>query len=532
MPQLTRDSTDDNSQSFLIDDGLQRPKKSSLEKWKIMVVDDEEEVHSITRLVLRGFSFDGLDSVLLSCYSGEDAKRLIQEHPDTAVMLLDVVMETDQAGLDVVRFVRKELCNGLVRIILRTGQPGQAPEWRVIVEYDINDYKEKNELTAQKLVTAITSALRSYKDLRTIERLYRESKRREDLYSAVLNSSADAIVIYDMSKNVQYVNPSFTEIFGWSLTEVFGKPIPFIPNADIEVTDTILHRIMQESDPVSGIQAKLMTKDRRVLEISLSGARYHDHEKLPAGLSLILRDVTAQREAERNLELERTERGFIRDTFGQYLSDEVVNEILQCSGTYNLGGEVRDVTVLVSDLRGFTAITESLPATDILKMVNTYLEKMIQVIFDFGGTISEFLGDGILVFFGAPRFHADHPKRAVMCALEMQETMQEVNEHNLLLKLPQLTMGIGINSGELVLGSVGSEKRKQYGAVGKGINVAFRVEGKTRPGEILITEAVKGRLGDEFVFGSSWNENLKGVGGSTLYQVIGYNGTSILKAGA
>jgi response regulator RpfG family c-di-GMP phosphodiesterase len=137
--------------------------------WKLLIVDDEEDVHSITRMVLEGFEFEGGHLEFLSAFSAEEGRRVLAANPDVAVMLLDVVMETGHAGLDLARQVREELGNRLVRIILRTGQPGQAPERQVIINYDINDYKSKSELTAQKLFTAVTTGIRSYRDLRAID---------------------------------------------------------------------------------------------------------------------------------------------------------------------------------------------------------------------------------------------------------------------------------------------------------------------------------------------------------------------------
>jgi adenylate cyclase len=136
--------------------------------WKLLVVDDEAAVHDVTRLALAAFSFEGRPLRLLSAYSAAEAEARLAEHPDTAVILLDVVMETDGAGLDFVHHVRTVERNHLVRIILRTGQPGHAPENRVIVEYDINDYKHKADLTSQRLFTSVIGALRSYRDLRYI----------------------------------------------------------------------------------------------------------------------------------------------------------------------------------------------------------------------------------------------------------------------------------------------------------------------------------------------------------------------------
>ena len=138
--------------------------------WKLLIVDDEEEVHVITRMVLEGLTFSGKGLTFLSAYSGVQARELMREHGDIAVVLLDVVMETGQAGLELVEFIRSELCNRCVRIILRTGQPGQAPEREVITRYDINDYKHKTELTAQKLFSTVTTAIRSYRDLHVIEK--------------------------------------------------------------------------------------------------------------------------------------------------------------------------------------------------------------------------------------------------------------------------------------------------------------------------------------------------------------------------
>ncbi|MBF0153965.1 MAG: hypothetical protein HQL64_09530 [Magnetococcales bacterium] len=133
--------------------------------WKLLIIDDDVDIHAITKTVLRYITFEGMPLECISGYSGADARRLMREHTDTAIILLDVIMETDRAGLDVVRYVREELNNHLVRIILRTGQSGQAPEKEVVSGYDINDYREKSDLSSRRLVTSIILGLRSYRDL-------------------------------------------------------------------------------------------------------------------------------------------------------------------------------------------------------------------------------------------------------------------------------------------------------------------------------------------------------------------------------
>jgi signal transduction histidine kinase/response regulator of citrate/malate metabolism len=150
---------------YLIEDTGTAPEASTARKWKVAVIDDDPAVHEGTRFALSDYELRGQTLEILSAYSAAEGRSLMRDHPDIAAVLLDVIMETDAAGLDLVDYIRNELHNETVRIILRTGQPGQAPERRVIVQYDINDYKAKTELTADKLFTSLTAALRSYQQL-------------------------------------------------------------------------------------------------------------------------------------------------------------------------------------------------------------------------------------------------------------------------------------------------------------------------------------------------------------------------------
>ncbi|MDF0553549.1 ATP-binding protein [Kamptonema sp. UHCC 0994] len=152
------------------------------ESWKILIVDDEEQVHTATELALRKFVFENKSLTFISAYSAREAKELIQEHPDVAIILLDVIMETDDAGLEFVKYVREVLGNQLVRIILRTGQPGQVPEKSIIINYDINDYKTKTELTTSKLYTTVLTALRNFF---LSHKLQSEIERREQVEQAL-----------------------------------------------------------------------------------------------------------------------------------------------------------------------------------------------------------------------------------------------------------------------------------------------------------------------------------------------------------
>jgi len=137
--------------------------------WKVLIIDDEQEVHAVTRMVLSDFEYAGRDLQFLSAYSAAEALQILDAERDIAVALVDVVMEQEQAGLRVIRYIRDTLGDHFMRIILRTGQPGQAPEREIVQEYDINDYKEKTELTAQKLFSCIYTALGNYRALTSLE---------------------------------------------------------------------------------------------------------------------------------------------------------------------------------------------------------------------------------------------------------------------------------------------------------------------------------------------------------------------------
>jgi len=179
----------------------------------------------------------------------------------------------------------------------------------------------------------------------------------------------------------------------------------------------------------------------------------------------------------------------IRKTFGRYLNDEVVANLLESPEGLKLGGQRRNITIFTSDLRGFTATSERLPAEEVIKIINLYLGYMADIITEYQGTIDEFMGDGILVLFGAPTAREDDATRAIACAVAMQQAMELVNQKMKEMGLPKLEMGIGINTGEVVVGNIGSEKRTKYGIVGKQVNLTYRIESYTVGGQIFISES-------------------------------------------
>ena len=190
---------------------------------------------------------------------------------------------------------------------------------------------------------------------------------------------------------------------------------------------------------------------------------------------------------------------FIRDTFGRYLSKKVVDEILASPEGHQIGGRRETVTILMADLRGFTRIADTYDAEQTMKLLNRFFGDMARIILRYDGTIDEFLGDGILTIFGVPEKHPDDPARAVACALEMQNRLVQLNARIAQEGYPPLAMGIGIHTGDVIVGNIGSEIRAKYGIVGNTVNIAARIESITTGGQIYISDhtyrLVEGRVG-------------------------------------
>jgi sigma-B regulation protein RsbU (phosphoserine phosphatase) len=219
------------------------------------------------------------------------------------------------------------------------------------------------------------------------------------------------------------------------------------------------------------------------------------------------------------------ERERIKDTFGRYLTQEVVKRLLESKDGLRLGGEIREISILMSDLRGFTALSSSMSPEQIIRFLNRYLGKMVEIILDHRGIIDEIIGDGILAFFGAPETLDNHPELAVACAIKMQLAMDEINARNEADGLPHLEMGVAVNTGEVVVGNIGSEKRAKYGAVGAQVNFTGRVESFTVGGQVLISSSTYEKLSDNLIVNKAINVAMKGVPGQVqVYDILGIKG--------
>ncbi len=247
---------------------------------------------------------------------------------------------------------------------------------------------------------------------------------------------------------------------------------------------------------------------------------FNAHELLARVNTHLTLDELRRSLAEKNVQLARAHE-LVRHAFGRYVSEEVATSILQSPEGLELGGEERDVTILMSDLRGFTALAARLPPHDVIEFLNLYLEAMVDVISQYEGTIDEIIGDAILVIFGAPVACDDHAAKAVACGLAMQLAMAEVNQRLTAKGAAELEMGIGIHSGRVIVGNIGSLRRTKYAAVGSNVNLAGRIESFTTGGQLLISETTRQKIKSPLRIDGQFQVEPKGAAASIQLHEVG-----------
>jgi adenylate cyclase len=212
---------------------------------------------------------------------------------------------------------------------------------------------------------------------------------------------------------------------------------------------------------------------------------------------------------------------FIRRVLGRYVTDEVADHVLSAPEELHIGGERREVTILMSDLRGFTVMSDKIGPEKVVQILNHYLHHMVEIALKWGGTVDEIIGDALLIIFGAPLKSNDHARRAACCAIEMQQAMDSLNDLLRQEELTPIACGIGLNTGEVVVGNIGSEKRMKYSVVGSPVNLTARIEAFTIGGQILASKETCQQIGDARIDGRL-RVNMKGYSKPvSIYEIGG-----------
>jgi PAS domain S-box-containing protein len=217
----------------------------------------------------------------------------------------------------------------------------------------------------------------------------------------------------------------------------------------------------------------------------IKGDTYFNQNGEPAGYLVIVDDAT--------------ETEFVKESFGKYVARQVVEKILSGRGEIKLHGERQYVTVLFADVRGFTRLAEGREPEDVVALLNRYFNMVVEIIFKYEGTLDKFIGDNVMAVFGAPIKSNNDEERAVMAAMEIQSEMEKFNRERKLNNEDAISVGIGINTGEAVVGNIGSEKRMDYTVIGDTVNVADRIQSAASGGEILISTLTYKEVKDKFI---------------------------------
>lgn len=299
--------------------------------------------------------------------------------------------------------------------------------------------------------------------------------------NGVIIAAQDEALIGEKS-HVPEVAQAFA--LGQPVSRVVDMEVPYLRFAS-PVTANGESYVVLVDEPLTGLES-MIRESRLAVTLILS---------FGFGITFIVLGLIVRR-AGLDIESHQQEEMRVKDLLGRYVSHQVAKQILD-QGGLNVGGERRQITIIFADIRGFTTVAEQLSPERVVTLLNDYLAAMTDVVFKYDGTVDKFLGDGLMAMFGAPLGHSDDVRRALACAKEMQTVFNQLRQKWGAERLPDLQQGIGVNTGEAVVGSIGSARRLDYTAVGDAVNTAQRLQSLAVGGQILISANTLSRLDDE-----------------------------------
>lgn len=478
---------------------------SAREPYRILVVDDDPEVIAVTRMALGDLRVDGTPVEIVAAQSAAEAREVVQRGLSFGLAILDVVMERPEAGLELARFLRNLPACACSRVVLRTGQPGVAPEEEVLRAYDINDYWPKTELTAHRMRTLVTGQLRSYRDILVIEHQRRDLLRvieatellfrpegSRDLVDAILRQLANLLpspataLAFLQGDNDQPASFRLLAATGpwrdWVGREVGdllqGAQLSTFRNA---VDSGRLSRHGVFSCFVFHGEPRIALMLDCAADISVWGE--HAIELFCRNASSIFQNDSLLQE--REVLLRAVER-FVPSTLVKLLGVSDVRG-LQRGDHVSL-----DLAVMFADLHGFTTTVEKLTPEAAFDLLEATLDALTPAVESQGGVIDKYLGDGFMALFPAE----SEPAAAVVA---VHAALDELNARRIATGKEPLRLGIGMHHGPVVLGALGHASRLELTAISDTVNVAARVERLTRTFgcSVLATDAAIRRLSEQ-----------------------------------
>ena len=466
--------------------------------WRIVLVDDEPNVHKVTKLALEDLKVDGRRVEIISAYSEQEGRALFETQKDIALAIIDVIMETEQSGLDLVDYIRNVLRLQNTRLILRTGQPGQAPEREIVQRYDINDYKSKTELTSSRLFTTVVASLRSYRDLIELQRhsleLTKINLMSQSLYQlnrvdAFAYTMVDKLhETFNFSKHVfvferRKASPGRSHVIVQNLPSLPPVP-PLIEETTLFEALPSLETFLNEDEATASTSDLLFTRLRSVERelIFIHGYDNKIGELSDKSLSLLTQQLdTAYSNTtlyDDHLELNLAMERFVPDATLRHLDQQSISSV-------EVGHRTSIISSTLSlDIRGFTTLCENLSSNESFQLVNALLTLLGPVIERHHGNILKFVGDGIIAMFAREDYHVQD---AIDCGVALSDTIRDFNRNTELrnsiskeLSEP-IRVGIGIHSGRIHLGAVGASSRIDVSVRGFSVTMAEMLQTLTKP---------------------------------------------------
>ena len=315
-------------------------------------------------------------------------------------------------------------------------------------------------------------------------RLFKDITEEKQFNESILDSIATGVITLDTIGEIDSINHAGIRILNKEKKEILGNHYMFLFESDETIT-TLIQKTETEQKPQSEQNVSFLTASEETI-VNISAAPRVDADNNIHGVVLAIEDITQQSK--------------IKNTFKRYVSKQIVDQLLDDDARLKLGGEKRTVTILFTDIRGFTAMSEKMKPEELVSTLNEYFSEMIDIVFKNNGTLDKIVGDELMIVFGAPILGDDDTERAVRTAQEMMDTLKKLNKRRNKRGMSNIHIGIGINSGPVVSGNIGSRDMMDYTVIGDAVNLGARLCSNAAPGEIIASETVYNNTKDKFSF--------------------------------
>lgn len=337
---------------------------------------------------------------------------------------------------------------------------------------------EKNDIKLLDAISMQTSI--AYQNVKLLESLKKSNKLNENIMSSITTG----IIEVNLFGEIEFVNKEALRLLNREEEEVIGNHYMIIFEKNDQLLE-LIQKVESEQERVFENEFELKSIKRKI-SVNLSCSPVFDEKTSFSGIVIALDDLSKINK--------------VKSTFKKYVSKNIVDKLLENEDSLNLGGTESEITILFSDIRGFTSMSEKLSPTEIVKLLNKYFKSMIDVVFKYNGTLDKIVGDELMVLYGVPLKGEDDTDNAVKTAIKMFQALDKFNEKIVKEGYKPFKIGIGINKGKAVSGNIGSEQQMNYTVIGDTINLGARLCSHAKSGEILISSSVKGVISDDYPF--------------------------------